>query len=287
MKKVSMMAVVVSVALSACTAQAPKANLKTDIDSLSYAAGLSQTQGLKDYLARMEVDTTHMQDFVKGLNEGSSIDKSDKKKAAHMMGVQIGQQISGQMISGMNQELFGEDSTQSISKSNFMAGFIGGVLNQDLKMSPEEAASFSQTKMEEIKNKQMEKEYGANKQEGLAFLDKNKSEEGVVSLPSGLQYKIVTKGTGPVPSAENTVKVHYKGTLVNGEEFDSSHSRGEPTEFMASQVIPGWTEALTLMPTGSTWMLYIPENLAYGSRDQGQIKPYSTLIFEVELISFK
>ena len=101
---------------------------------------------------------------------------------------------------------------------------------------------------------------------------------------SGLCYKVITEGKGAIPANTDKVKVHYRGTLINGEEFDSSYSRNEPTTFGANQVISGWTEALTMMPVGSKWMLYIPYELAYGSRDLGQIKPFSTLVFEVELL---
>jgi FKBP-type peptidyl-prolyl cis-trans isomerase FklB len=127
-----------------------------------------------------------------------------------------------------------------------------------------------------------------NKKEGEAFLAENKKKEGVVTLPSGLQYKIIKAGTGPKPKKENTVKCNYRGTLLDGKEFDSSYKRGEPTEFSLVQVIPGWTEALLLMPTGSKWELYIPANLGWGERGTGaDIGPNATVIFEIELLSFK
>ena len=114
----------------------------------------------------------------------------------------------------------------------------------------------------------------------------NATKEGVKTTPSGLQYKIIKEGNGEIPTDSSTVKVHYKGTLIDGTEFDSSYKRNEPTTFRANQVIKGWTEALTMMPVGSKWELYIPQELAYGARETGgQIKPFSTLIFEVELIS--
>ena len=111
-----------------------------------------------------------------------------------------------------------------------------------------------------------------------------KTKEGVQVTPSGLQYKVIKQGKGAVPTATDKVSVHYRGTLIDGTEFDSSYKRNKPTEFAANQVIKGWTEALTMMPVGSKWELYIPQELAYGSRNQGQIKPFSTLIFEVELL---
>jgi len=124
----------------------------------------------------------------------------------------------------------------------------------------------------------------ANKKEGEAFLAANKTKEGVVTLPSGLQYKILLAGTGPKPTTSDTVTVNYRGTLVNGTEFDSSYKRGQPTTFPVAGVIKGWTEALQLMPVGSKWQLFIPSDLAYGERGPGDIGPNATLIFEVELL---
>ena len=128
----------------------------------------------------------------------------------------------------------------------------------------------------------------ANKAEGAPFLAANKAKDGVVTLPSGLQYKILTPGTGPKPAATDTVTVNYRGTLINGTEFDSSYKRGQPATFGVTGVIKGWTEALQLMPTGSKWQLVIPADLAYGEHGAGDdIAPNATLIFEVELLSIK
>ena len=142
----------------------------------------------------------------------------------------------------------------------------------------------------EVRTQQTEKAKEAaakNKTEGEAFLTANKAKEGVVTLPSGLQYKILTAGTGPKPTATDSVVCNYKGTLINGTEFDSSYKRGQPVTFPVSGVIKGWTEALQLMPVGSKWQLFIPASLAYGERGPGEIGPNATLIFEVELISIK
>jgi len=140
-------------------------------------------------------------------------------------------------------------------------------------------------KAQEIKMAQLS---DANKKEGVAFLAANKAKEGVVALPSGLQYKIVKQGTGPKPSASDTVVCNYRGTLINGTEFDSSYKRGQPASFPVGGVIHGWTEALQLMPVGSKWELYVPADLAYGDRGAGpDIGPGATLIFEVELLSIQ
>ncbi len=129
----------------------------------------------------------------------------------------------------------------------------------------------------------------ANKTQGAAFLAENKTKEGVVTLPSGLQYKILTEGTGPKPTSTDTVVCNYKGTLLDNTEFDSSYKSGQPATFPLSRVIKGWTEALQLMPVGSKWQLFIPPDLAYGPRGGpgGGIGPDATLVFEVELISIQ
>ena len=287
MKKVSIfMAIAAAASLASCTAQAPKANLKTDIDSLSYSIGMAQTQGLKGYLTgRLDVDTAYMAEFIKGLNEGAN--KTSKKDIAYMAGLQIGQQISNQMMKGINQELFAGDSTKTISKDNFMAGFIAGTLEKGGVMTMEAAQEYTRTAMETIKAKAMEEKYADNKAAGEKFLAENKAKDGVKTTASGLQYKVITEGKGEIPADTCKVKVNYKGTLIDGTEFDSSYKRNEPATFRANQVIKGWTEALTMMPVGSKWELYIPQELAYGSRESGQIKPFSTLIFEVELVGIE
>ena len=287
MKKVSIfMAIAAAASLASCTAQAPKANLKTDIDSLSYSIGMAQTQGLKGYLTgRLDVDTTYMAEFIKGLNEGAN--KTSKKDIAYMAGLQIGQQISNQMMKGINQELFAGDSTKTISKDNFLAGFIAGTLEKGGVMTMEAAQEYTRTAMETIKAKAMEEKYADNKAAGEKFLAENKAKDGVKTTESGLQYKVITEGKGEIPADTCKVKVNYKGTLIDGTEFDSSYKRNEPATFRANQVIKGWTEALTMMPVGSKWELYIPQELAYGSRESGQIKPFSTLIFEVELVGIE
>ena len=287
MKKVSIfMAIAAAASLASCTAQAPKANLKSDIDSLSYSIGMAQTQGLKGYLTgRLDVDTAYMAEFIKGLNEGAN--KTSKKDIAYMAGLQIGQQISNQMMKGINQELFAGDSTKTISKDNFLAGFIAGTLEKGGVMTMEAAQEYTRTAMETIKAKAMEEKYADNKAAGEKFLAENKAKEGVKTTESGLQYKVITEGKGEIPADTCKVKVNYKGTLIDGTEFNSSYKRNEPATFRANQVIKGWTEALTMMPVGSKWELYIPQELAYGSRESGQIKPFSTLIFEVELVGIE
>jgi FKBP-type peptidyl-prolyl cis-trans isomerase len=158
-------------------------------------------------------------------------------------------------------------------------------------MTDDEARAALMQLQAEVRNKQQEKMKVAgemNKKEGAEFLEANKTKEGVVTLPSGLQYKILTEGTGPKPAATDTVVCNYRGTLISGTEFDSSYKRGQPASFPVNGVIKGWTEALQLMPVGSKWQLFVPAELGYGDRGAGgEIGPGATLIFEVELLSIQ
>lgn len=286
MRKISFfVAIAMAAGLASCTAQAPKANLKSDVDSLSYMMGISNTQGLDMYMTQqLGVDTAYIADFIKGVKEG--ISKTSKKDNAYIAGLQIGQQVGGGMFEMMNRRLFGNDSTQSLNRENFLAGFIAALQKQN-KVSVYEASAFVEAKAEAIKAKATEAKYADNKAAGEKFLAENAKKEGVKTTPSGLQYKIIKEGNGAVPTDSSTVKVNYKGTLIDGIQFDSSYDRKEPFKTRANQVIKGWTEALTMMPVGSKWELYIPQELAYGAHEVSQIKPFSALIFEVELIDIE
>jgi FKBP-type peptidyl-prolyl cis-trans isomerase FklB len=286
MKKLSIVAAmaIVAAGFTACNNGAPKASLKSDVDSMSYAVGMAQTQGLKEYLVdRVGMDTTYMGEFIKGLTEGANAG-DNKKKAAYYAGIQIGQQIANQMMKGINQEVFGDDSTQTISMKNFMAGFISGTTGKQGIMTMEQAQTVAQTKMREIKARVLEKTYGENKAEGEKFLAENGKKEGVVTLPSGVQYRIIKEGTGAIPADTSLVKCHYEGRLLNDSVFDSSYKRGEPIKLRCNQTIKGWTDAMTKMPAGSIWEVYIPQELAYAERQQGIIKPFSVLKFKIELL---
>ena len=287
MKKFSIVAAlaiaVASFVASCGNSGSNKPNLKNDVDTLSYAIGLAQTQGLKQYLVQMDVDTTYMDAFIKGLREGANAG-DDKKKAADYMGIQIGQQISNRMVKGINHELFGEDSTKTISMKNFLAGFIQGVKEKKGLMTVEQASQVAQMKMMAIKSKHMEEEYGPLKKKGEAWMAANAKKAGVKTLPSGVQYKVIKEGNGAMPKDTSLVTVNYEGRLIDGTVFDSSYKRGQAVDLRANQVIKGWTEALVHMPAGSVWEVYIPQELAYGEREQGQIKPYSPLVFKIELI---
>ena len=279
------MAIAAASIVSSCgNSTSSKPNLKDDVDTLSYAFGLARTQGLKQYLAQMDVDTTYMDAFVKGLKDGANAG-DDKKKAAYYKGLEIGNMISQQWVKGINTELFGQDSTKSISLQNLLAGFIQGATGKKGLMTMEQAGQVAQVKMMAIKAKQLEVQYGPLKKKGEAWMAANAKKPGVKTLPSGVQYKVIKEGAGAMPKDTSLVKVNYEGRLIDGTVFDSSYKNGQPVTLRANQVIKGWTEALVHMPAGSVWEVYIPQELAYGEREQGQIKPYSPLVFKIELLS--
>lgn len=258
-----------------------KVVLNNSADSISYTAGMSATEGLVGYLLQQKMDTTMMADFVKGfmtcVNQGD-----DPKAKAYQMGMTIAQQLKERMLPGMKKEL--TDTPDSIVDPIFYRGFTDALMQDTTLFKVSKAATFFKEKMESNMKARDEKRYGVNRDAGKQFLAENARKDSVITLPSGLQYKVLVKGNGKVPQMTDKVKVHYEGRLLDGTVFDSSYKRGEPSELTPKQVIKGWTEALTMMPEGSKWQLYIPYDLAYGDREAGQIKPYSMLIFDVELI---
>jgi FKBP-type peptidyl-prolyl cis-trans isomerase FklB len=205
------------------------------------------------------------------------VPSSKKEKVSYSIGVNIGK--------NMKMEGIEIDQTQMIQ------GLKDGLTNAKPAMSEIDMETTMKAFQQEMMNKMQAKqkvEGDKNMKEGQAFLAENKKKDGIITLPSGLQYKVITQGNGLKPTSTQTVECHYRGTLVNGKEFDSSYKRGKPTEFPVNGVIKGWTEALQLMPTGSKWQLFIPSDLAYGPNGAGQmIGPNATLIFDIELISIK
>jgi FKBP-type peptidyl-prolyl cis-trans isomerase FklB len=203
--------------------------------------------------------------------------KTQKEKVSYIIGTDIGKNLKKQSID-VNPELLFKGIKDAFAGDKFL------LTDQEIQ---EVMGTFQQEMMAKQSEK-MSKIAAANKKEGEAFLEANKKKDSVITLPSGLQYKIVVEGTGKTPTVNDTVTTHYRGTLIDGTEFDNSYKRGEPATFPVKGVIPGWTEALQLMKVGSKWKLYIPSNLAYGDRGAGQlIGPGATLIFDIELISVK
>ena len=257
--------------------------LTNSSDSVSYAAGMSITNGLIPFLVQQQgVDTAYMADFVKGFQIVAN-GGSDPKMKAYAAGMDIAKQVMERMIPEITKEF--QDSTDSIVSTLFYKGFADALLKDSSVFKQETAEQYFKDKQIADKAAKEEKLYGANRDAGRKFLAENAKKEGVITLPSGLQYKVLVQGDGPVPAIDEKVKVKYEGRLVDGTVFDASAKHGDnPIEFKPNQVIKGWTEALTMMPVGSKWQLYIPYELAYGDRDSGQIKPFSALIFDVELV---
>lgn len=286
MKKLSFLAAVaIAAGFASCSAPSPKADFENNVDSLSYAIGMAGTEGLEQYFMQQGIDSAHVADFVKGFNEGAS--KQGPKDIAYVLGLQVGLTVGNQWVEGYNRQIFGNDSTMSLNRDNLLAGFVDGVVGREKVMTKMEAAAYRRTEMEAAREKAVAVQFADNKAAGEKFLAENKTKEGVQITASGLQYKIIKKGNGAVPADTSRVEVNYRGTLIDGTEFDSSYKRKKPATFLANRVIKGWTEALTMMPVGSKWELYIPYELAYGSRQSGKIKPFSALIFEVELLGIK
>ena len=202
---------------------------------------------------------------------------TQKDKLSYAIGMNIGESMK-------------KDSLD-VDPNVLLRGLKDGMAGGKTQMTDEQARAIMtdlRTQMTKKKETEMQQAGASNKQAGQQFLAANKSKDGVVTLPSGLQYKILKEGTGPKPTSTDTVSVNYRGTLLNGTEFDSSYKRNEPATFPVSRVIKGWTEALQLMPVGSKWQVYIPSDLAYGERGAGaDIGPNSTLIFDIELLSIQ
>lgn len=249
-------------------------------DSLSYAAGKFMSRGLLEYLQRnLQVDTAYLADFITGFRE--AMEKTgDPRYTATNAGRTIAQQVDKQMLPTVLKQFEGTEHT--IDARLLHEGFISGVLADTTIMTEPHAVTLFKVTSEADEKKKNEAYKTANE----AWLNENKTKEGVQTLPSGLQYKVLTTGNGKVAKADDMVTVKYEGKLIDGTVFDSSYKRNpQTTEFKPNQVIKGWTEALCMMPEGSKWELYIPQELGYGARGAGQhIKPFSTLIFTVEVV---
>ena len=265
---------------------APKMTIASSSDSLSYAAGMAITNGLDAYLKQQfGLDSTDMEQFMRGFKEAVN-NKTDKNFKAYAAGISIAQQLTERMLPSMKADF--TDTPDSLNQQLVTEGFMAALMKDTTVMTRPQAEEIFSGKRAANKAAKEEKLYGANRKAGEDFLAENAKKEGVVTLPSGLQYKVMTKGTGETPKATDKVQVHYEGKLVDGTVFDASKKHGDkPLTFAANQVIKGWTEALCLMPVGSKWELYIPYQLAYGERDMGTIKPFSALIFPVELLGIE
>lgn len=237
-----------------------------------------------------KLNAPQLNQFIKGLKDVINLEE----KSAYAQGLSIGAQFSQMMLPQVNTLLFGAEGEQKVNTGQLLAGLVSVLKNEQLAMSATDASAYFQQEVEKAqeaerirKEEELKIEYAESIAEGETFMTENAKREEVVTLPSGLQYEILRKGSGPVPTGADRVKVHYHGTLIDETVFDSSVERGEPSTFGVTQVIAGWTEALQLMPVGSKWRLYVPYDLAYGAQDRGTIKPFSNLIFEIELLGIE
>lgn len=255
------------------------------IDTFSYAFGKANTQGLKQYLVqRMGIDTTYMDDFIKGFQQ-MELTEADKREKARLSGIEIRSQVESQVYPTASKQV--NDSTDILNKALFVEGFSDGICEKNMNVSMDSLHRLVSKQLAYYHKVNMERKYGENRKAGEEFLKLNAKKDSVKTTASGLQYKILTAGTGEVPTATQKVKVNYEGRLVDGTVFDSSCQRNKPISFACNQVIKGWTEALTMMPVGSKWEIYVPQELGYGDREQKKIPPFSTLIFTVELLDIE
>jgi FKBP-type peptidyl-prolyl cis-trans isomerase FklB len=296
MKKTILMALALVASASFYTAEAAKkkksvepvapvveaVQLNNSSDSVSYAGGITMTNGLIPFLQQQGVDTAYMADFIQGFKEMVQASENPKTKA-YAVGMDIARQVSTRMLPGMIKSFAG--SPDSIVSAQFYRGFTDALVGDTTVFTMESAETYFQKKQKEDQAAKEELLYGPNREAGMRFLAENAKKDSVITLPSGLQYKVLVQGDGEVPLKTDKVLVNYEGRLIDGTVFDASAKHGDqPSEFTPEQVIRGWTEALTMMPVGSKWQLFIPYELAYGTREAGQIQPYSTLIFDVELV---
>lgn len=264
-----------------------KPAMQNDGDSLAYIFGIMQSNGLQQYAEQqLGVDEAHLNKFAEGIIDRANMNPEDKEQNAYQAGMQVAERIL-EMTKSLSNDYYAAEEGKSIAPSIVASGIVAGLFGKgDMPVS--NATQVFQEKISARQAANKEKLYGPNRTAGEKFLEENKTKAGVNVTESGLQYKVLTQGTGEKPTATQKVKVNYEGKLIDGTVFDSSYKRGEPTSFRVNQVISGWTEALQMMPVGSKWELYIPYQLAYGDRDTGgEIKPYSALIFTVELLDIE
>lgn len=266
------------------TARMPE--LKDGGDSIAFFFGTMQSSGLREYIQKqLGVDTAYIKDFCRGMLDRVAVNHDDKKALAYDQGIYLGTQVEN-MVKSMSKDYYEADSTKSVDANIVARAIVASVLGKSTWRTQDAGEAFNKS-MEARKAQNKEIIYAPNRIAGEKWLEENKKKPGVITLPSGLQYKIITKGEGEIPNAKDKATVHYEGHLIDGTVFDSSLKRTKPSTFQCNQVIKGWTEALTMMPVGSKWEIYLPYDLAYGTNDTGNIKPYSALIFTVELLSIE
>lgn len=286
MKKIiSSLAVVSAMLLATSCTNNANVEVVTSSDSLAYAAGVINSDGLVEHVTtRLMIDPEYLPEVIEGIKESFASDSPADN--AKNLGRQLGSQLKNQILPYMNETIY-PNGGDSLNADIFLNAFISTIEEKETLMDIPTANAYFKSESERVRNENMSSKYSDNKEAGIAFLEANKAVEGVQVTESGLQYKVEKMGKGKKPSATDKVKVHYHGTLIDGTVFDSSIDRGEPIVFGLNQVIQGWTEGLQLMPVGSKFKFFIPYELAYGDRETGVIKPFSALVFEVELLGIE
>lgn len=286
MKKIILAGLVAATALfSACNNGTPKANLKTDIDTLSYEMGVAMStekSNIENMLAQQGSDSAYVDEFIKGYIDGMK-SADDKKQMAYNMGLQAGMQTKMQMPM-IEQQVFQGDSTKKVSIKNYVAGFTD-YANGKVVVKINDSVLTRETANKEVMNYM----FGKQKKESAKFMADKAKEAGVKALSNGIYYKELEKGTGDKHCTLNdSIVVEYEGKLVNGTVFDSSKNQptGKVTMPLA-RMIKGWQVALPQMPVGATWEIYIPYEQGYGENGTGPIPPFSALIFKVKLLDVK
>ena len=243
----------------------------------SYAIGVAQAKSLKDYLMQREgVEQQYLPMAILGIRDYAKLTPEQlKEKQAYAAGLRIGEMNKQHVVPTFNQQATGKRDTTFVDAELLVNGLADG-MNGVATLSADSAMKVAEQQMAYYKNE--------IKNANALWLDANKQKKDVKTLASGLQYRILTAGNGPIATDTTKVEVHYEGKLIDGTIFDSSYKRGQTATFRPDQVIKGWTEALQLMPEGSTWELYIPYDLAYGENGTQNIPPFSTLIFKVEVV---
>lgn len=297
MKKFMMAATVAATALlSACNNSMPGAQLGSTVDTLSYEIGYATSENVKGTMMQMQVDSAYVDEFLKGLKDGVMAD-DDKKKVAYYMGIIMGMQSNQQMLQGIERQVFGNDSTKELSRKNYLAGVVAGVKGEPAAIlvdgkpiTAQEAYNYATVAMDSLTKINLERRYGKEKKANEDYLTKLAQQKDIKKLQNGVLYRVLEEGTGKIPADTATVVVKYEGRLINDTIFDTSaNQENGVATFPVKRVIPGFAAALTHMPVGSEWEIFIPWNLAYGEggQPQGGIPPFSTLIFKVTLVEIK
>ena len=289
MKKIILMAAVAAGALFTACDKTGNVTIKTDVDTIAYELGMAASPAdmLPNFLVRMGSDSASVAEYLKGFKEGLN-QSEDAKTVAYELGKQHGMQTKQQMIANVSEQIFGEGSEETLDVQLFLAGFLDMIEGKSrlvvdsIEITQQMAQMELQKRVQDKMSERARVEFAPNKQAGEEFLAAKAKEEGVVALSNGVLYKVIKEGkkNGKKPALTDKIKVAYKGMTIDGEEFDSSES----VEFPLASMIEGWKIAIPEMTEGSKWEIYIPQELAYGERgSMPAIKPFSALVFEVEL----